>query len=101
MEKIDIQEFAEVVESSDEKLNVIDVRPVDLYNDGHVPGAEHVPLSELEDNLDNMDKDQHYYTMCHDGQGAAKAAEILDDNGFDVTRVIQGMPDYPGDVEKA
>lgn len=99
MEKIDIKELAELVESGDEKLNVIDVRPADLYNDGHVPGAEHMPLSEIEDNLNNLDKDQHYYTICHDGKGAKKAAELLDDNGFNVTRVIQGTPEYPGKLE--
>jgi rhodanese-related sulfurtransferase len=101
MEKIDIQELSEIVEASDEKINVIDVRPEDLYNDGHVPGAMHIPLSEIEDNLSSLDKNQHYYTMCHDGRGAEKAAEILDNNGFKVTRVIQGMPDYPGKAETA
>ena len=101
MEKVDIKEFTGIVESSDKELNVIDVRPADLYNEGHVPGAKHMPLSEIENNLDSLDKDQHYYTMCHDGKGAKKAAEILADHGFDVTRVIQGMPDYPGKTEKS
>lgn len=101
MEKIDIKDFAEVVESNDENLNIIDVRPRDLYEEGHVPGAVHIPLSELEGKLKELDKETHYYTICHDGKGAKKSAEILDENGFSVTRVEQGVPEYPADLEKA
>ena len=101
MEKIEIKDFAKLIESAEDAVPVIDVRPADLYNEGHVPGALHIPLSEIEDNLDKLDKDLHYYTVCHDGKGAEKSAEILDENGFKVTRVIQGMPEYPGETEKS
>lgn len=98
MEKIDIKDFAKLVES-DYVLNIIDVRPRELYDEGHVPGAMHIPLSELEGQLDQLNEDEEYYTICHDGKGAKKAAELLDKNGFEATRVEQGVPEYPGELD--
>ncbi len=98
MEKIDIKDFEKLVDS-DYVLNIIDVRPRELYDEGHVPGAMHIPLSELEGRLDQLNKDEEYYTICHDGKGAKKAAELLDENDFEVTRVEQGVPDYPGELD--
>lgn len=101
MEKIDIKDLAKLVESSDGDLNIIDVRPRELYEEGHVPGAVHRPLSELEGQLDELNKDEEYITICHDGVGAEKSAKLLDENGFKVKWVEQGTPEYPGTLEKA
>ncbi|AMB98743.1 rhodanese [Aerococcus urinaehominis] len=99
MKQVTIEEFQSIVENQDD-LHILDVRPKDLYEAGHVPGAVHLPLSQLEDSLDELDKDTHYYTICHDGVGSKKAATILDENGFDVTNVEKGVPDYQGELEK-
>lgn len=98
MEKIDIKDLAEKVKSDQEKINIIDVRPADYYEKGHIPNALHMPYSQIEDRLDELNKDEHYYTICQDGKGAKKSAELLDKQGFKVTRVTQGMPDYPGET---
>lgn len=98
MEEIDIKDLAQKIESGGEKINIIDVRPADYYAQGHIPNANHIPLSELENRLDELDKNEHYYTICQDGKGAKKSAELLDKQGFKVTRVTQGMPDYPGET---
>ena len=100
MDKINIEDFKRKVEQ-EPNMNIIDVRPDRLYNAGHVPGAMHMPLDTIEDNLDQLNKDTHYYTYCHDGVGAAKSAEILEQNGFNVTRVEQGLPEYTGQLETA
>ena len=98
MEKIDIKDLAEKVKSDQEKINIIDVRPADYYEKGHIPNALHMPYSQIEDRLDELNKDEHYYTICQDGKGAKKTAETLDQHGFKGTRVLQGMPDYPGET---
>lgn len=98
MEHIEIKDLAEKIESGQEKLNIIDVRPDEYYAKGHIPNVLHIPLAELEDRLDELDKNEHYYTICQDGKGAKKSAELLDKQGFKVTRVTQGMPDYPGET---
>ncbi len=99
MKQIHIDELYSLVENK-EDLNVIDVRPEELYKEGHVPGAVHMPLSTLEDNLDELDKSKTYHLICHDGKGSKKATQILLDNGFDAVNVEQGTPEYPGQLEK-
>lgn len=98
MKQVTIEEIHGIVQNEDE-LNIIDVRPRDLYEEGHVPGAVHMPLSEIEDNLDKFDKDKHYYAICNDGKGSKKATEILTEHGYNVTNVEKGVPDYPGELE--
>ena len=98
MKNISIKDFQEVVESGQD-INVVDVRPRELYEAGHIPGAKHIPLSTVEDNLDQFNKNEHYYMICHDGKGSAKATEILTKEGFDVTNVEEGVPAYGGDLE--
>lgn len=98
MKNIDIKDFAKLVESGKD-INLIDVRPEDYYTDGHIPGAENVPLENLEDHLGRLDKNTHYYTVCHDGVRSKKAAELLTEHGFDTTYIKQGTPEYPGELE--
>lgn len=98
MKEVTIEEFQTIVEN-EEDINIIDVRPRELYEEGHVPGAVHFPLSEIEGNLDKFDKNDHYYAICNDGNGSKKATEILTDHGYDVTNVEKGVPDYPGKLE--
>ena len=99
MKEVTIEKFHDIVKQKDD-LHILDVRPKDLYDEGHVPGAVHMPLSKLEDHLAELDKNAHYYTICHDGVGSKKAAEILTNNGYQVTNVEKGVPDYPGKLEK-
>ncbi|AMB93673.1 rhodanese-like domain-containing protein [Aerococcus sanguinicola] len=99
MNQVTIEEFYDIVKA-DGSVNILDVRPRELYEEGHVPGAVHFPLSEIEDHLDDLDKDQVYYVICHDGKGSKKGTEILDKNGFNAINVEKGVPDYPGELEK-
>lgn len=99
MKQVTVEEFHNLVQS-DQDLNILDVRPKELYDQGHVPGAVHFPLSQIEDNLDKLDKDKAYYVICHDGKGSKKGTELLTENGFDATNVEKGVPDYPGELEK-
>lgn len=99
MKEVTIEQFHELV-NNEEDLHILDVRPKELYDEGHVPGAVHFPLSEIENHLDQLDRGTHYYTICHSGVGSKKAAELLDKHGYQVTNVEKGVPDYPGELEK-
>lgn len=42
----------------------VDVRSRESYDRSHIPGALSIPLGELEDNLQLLDKDQWILTYC-------------------------------------
>ncbi len=56
---------------------VIDVREVDEYLSGHVPGAVNFPLSTLVDSFHLVPKHATLYVVCQVGGRSARACEFL------------------------
>ena len=60
-----------------EASTVIDVRSGAEWNEGHVPGAMHVPLSELNGKLDELRQREPIVTYCQSGARSVTAASVL------------------------
>ena len=43
---------------------VLDVRPADEYDGGHLPGAVHIPLDELGQRLSELPRDREIVAYC-------------------------------------
>lgn len=99
MEHIAIEDFHQVVlDKGTDHVNIVDVRTPEKFASGHIEGALNIPLSQLEDNLDQLDKDKHYYVICQAERFSREGTEILNNNGFEATNVTSGMDDYPGET---
>lgn len=99
MEHIAIEDFQKVVEEKGtENVNVVDVRTPEKFAEAHIDGAINIPLSTLEDNIDKLDKDKHYYVICQAERFSRQGTEILNENGIEATNVTSGMNDYPGET---
>ncbi|NBF39448.1 MAG: hypothetical protein GVY14_03440 [Spirochaetes bacterium] len=63
---------------------VLDVRPRDEYNSGHVPGAVSAPLEELEHHLDMLSRDKEILTYCRGRYCVLshQAVRTLTQNGY-------------------
>lgn len=81
-----------------ENLYVIDVREDDEFEDGHVPGAIHMALGELESRLGELEKDMEYHMMCYSGSRSAMASRFLAQKGYKAVNVMGGMSSYGGDL---
>lgn len=69
---------------------LIDVREVDEYVDGHVPGARLVVLGTVPDNVDAFRGDGPTYVICKSGGRSMRACELLSDQGLDVINIAGG-----------
>lgn len=99
MKHIAIEEFQKVVEEKGtENVNVVDVRTPDKFADAHIEGAINLPLSQLEENIDKLDKEKHYYVICQAERFSRQGTEILNNHGIDATNVTSGMNDYQGET---
>jgi rhodanese-related sulfurtransferase len=99
MEHISIEDFHQVIQDKGtDNVNVVDVRAPEKFEEAHIEGAINLPLSELEDHLDVLDKDKHYYVICQAERFSRRGTEILNDHGFEATNVTSGMNDYPGET---
>lgn len=90
------ERFAQL-RGSDEPAPLIDVRTPAEYRAGHIPGAQLLPLDQLDpDTLGarlgqyGIAPDQTIYLTCHSGARAQQAVERLRDAGFHRLALIQG-----------
>ena len=83
MREIEASQLAEKIAGG---FKVVDVREVDEYTDGHIPGAIHVPLQTVPDNLESFRSDQDVFVVCQVGGRSGKACQYLIDQG--VTNVV-------------
>ena len=77
--------------AADPRPFLLDVREPWEYLAGHVPGAQLIPLAELEDRVHEVPRDQPILAICHSGQRSLAAAGYLLQLGYaDVSNVDGG-----------
>ncbi len=69
---------------------LIDVREIDEYEAGHVPGADLVPLASVPVALDRFATDATNYVICRSGARSLRACEFLAEQGLDAVNVGGG-----------
>lgn len=89
---ISIDEFKNYLNK--ENTQVIDVRGVSEYKEGHIEGVENIFVGTLPDNLDKVDRNKEVVIHCQSGARAAIAQSILERNGVENVKV------YPGGMEE-
>ncbi|SDQ95417.1 Rhodanese-related sulfurtransferase [Virgibacillus subterraneus] len=99
MKEITTKDLAKKLKD-EEKISIIDVREDDEVAQGKIPGATHIPLGQIPERLDEIDKNKHHYMVCRSGGRSGKASGFLKEQGYDVTNVAGGMLDWKDEVEK-
>lgn len=73
----------------------LDVRLTSEFNQGHLPAALNIPLHELRQRTNELDKGTHYVCYCNTGRRSSAAAFLLSQGGYSVSvleKGIQGLP---------
>lgn len=86
-----------------QKLNngivVLDVREAAEYAFNHIPSAISIPLGELDNRLNDLNKNDEIYVICRTGNRSDFAAQKLAENGFSkVFNVVPGMSQWSGNT---
>ncbi|MFN2318032.1 MAG: rhodanese-like domain-containing protein [Gemmatimonadales bacterium] len=79
----------EVVASGREPF-IVDVRAESEWDAGHLPGAVHIPLPELEERLGEIPADREVVLQCQGGGRSAIAASLLKARGRDRVANLAG-----------
>ncbi|TGK43481.1 ArsR/SmtB family transcription factor [Leptospira andrefontaineae] len=94
LKELDYKDFLKRVSSKDVLL--LDVRPENEYNSGHVPGSVSIPLNELKSKLDSLPKRKKIVAYCRGKYCilSKEAVEILRKKGLDAYRISQGPLEF-------
>ena len=91
-EDVDVNRFEQIIKS--DSVQLVDVRRLDEFTEGHIPGAIHVDVltpSFLSNALAKLDKKRPCAVYCRSGKRSAMAATLLAKEGFTVTNLSGGI----------
>jgi sulfur-carrier protein adenylyltransferase/sulfurtransferase len=105
--EIDASHARELIDA--EAAAVVDVRERDEWEEGHIPGAVHIPRGYLESRIEGAvrDRSQPVVVYCASGSRSALAAKTLEELGYEqVSSLAGGFTDWkrnglPFDVPRA
>jgi rhodanese-related sulfurtransferase len=77
-------------------VTVLDVRPVEEYRAGHIPGAVSIPVGDLTARMGELKKRREIVAYCRGPYCvmAIEAVELLRKKGFKAQRIEQGVMDW-------
>ncbi|MBM4287636.1 MAG: sulfurtransferase [Deltaproteobacteria bacterium] len=79
-----------IQEQPEGEYTLLDVRQPSEYEEEHLPGAKLIPLSQLGDSLDELDKDKPVIAYCAIGGRSRVAAQLLNGYGFKEVYNLKG-----------
>lgn len=82
-----------------ENAVIIDIRPKKEWDTGHITGAKHIPLADLDRKMDELIKFQQrpIIVVCNLGQAAGSATRKLKAAGYEkAVRLAGGMTEWKG-----
>jgi ArsR family transcriptional regulator len=94
MEQIEMSQLIERMKEG--KVTLIDVRPKEEYEIMHIPGANSIPIEELEKHLATLPLNQEIVAYCRGRYCllSVKAVEILRAHGFKAVRLEESVQEW-------
>ena len=78
----------------DGSVTLLDTRTVREYANGHIEGFFNIPVDELRERLNELDKSKPVYVICQSGLRSYIACRILSGNGFECYNFAGGFRFY-------
>jgi molybdopterin/thiamine biosynthesis adenylyltransferase/rhodanese-related sulfurtransferase len=90
IDEVDARRTSELL-AAEEPL-VVDVRERDEWEEGHIPGAVHVPRGSLESRIERIEPDRArpIVLYCSTGNRSAFAAKTLEELGYETVSSLAG-----------
>lgn len=91
VDEVDAKQTSDLIETRDD-VSLIDVREKNEWDEGHIPGARHIPRGYLELRVENAmpDKDRPIVLYCAGGVRSVLAARTLQEMGYQNVKSVEG-----------
>lgn len=98
---VSMDDIEQIMNENDNYV-IVDVRTIEEYNDGHIPGAICIPNESINNEpiTELADKNQLLLVYCRSGRRSKEASEKLKNLGY--TNIIEfgGIIDWKGEIER-
>lgn len=85
--------------AGNEPINLVDVRELEEWQEGHIDKARLIPMSELTDRLDELTQgSEPIVVICRSGVRSGRVCAYLEQQGYSAVNVAGGMLAWPGDI---
>lgn len=100
MSQVSVRELKELRDKNPD-IYLLDVREQDEWDIERIEGAHLKPMSELQDNYQDIPKDKPVYCYCHVGGRSARVVEFLKSQGYSqIFNVAGGMQAWSEEIDK-
>lgn len=97
VKEIDAPQLAQWLENEGESCRIIDVREMQEFTAGTVPGAEPMPLATLPLRASELERSDRLVIICRSGARSAQACMFLQQQGYEnVFNLRGGMIGWAG-----
>ena len=79
---------------NNKNVTLLDTRTIQEYQRGHISNFINIPLDELREHLNEIDKNKPVYVICQSGLRSYLACRILTQNGYDCYNFSGGYRFY-------
>lgn len=87
---IDSEELYELLQDTNNSHLIIDVREPHEYEQAHIPGIPLIPMGNIPQYADQLDKEREYVFVCRSGQRSFEVANYLQQLGFQHVHNLDG-----------
>lgn len=76
---------------ANEAMNIIDVREQFEVEQGMIKSAMHIPMNDIPEAMENLDREKEYYIVCAHAVRSANVTQYLLANEYKAVNVEGGM----------
>lgn len=100
MKETTVQELKEKKDNNEE-FTLLDVREPHEYQISNIDGTL-IPLDDLPNRTDELDKDKEVVVMCRSGARSAQAVKLLEKKGFkNVSNLVGGVNEWAKEIDNS
>jgi len=96
--EVEVLELKKMLKNNEVVL--LDVREPYEIEICNVKGSLFIPMNEIPQNLEQLDKEKRYAVMCHSGIRSLHVSSYLNSLGYSTLNVIGGIDRWATDVDK-
>jgi len=89
IQEIDVKTLNEKISNKDNFI-LLDVRTDSEYFLSNIEGAIHIPMNDIPNKLNTIDKNKEIIVQCKSGKRSAKVCQFLLDNNYENVKNLRG-----------